>query len=264
MLGPNHTNEDDAMRETNEPPSARRTMLLTGASRGIGHATVKVFYQNGWRVLTVSRAAFSADCPWPGGRDDHLQADLADPTRYRSLADEVRERLGGAGLSAIVNNAAVSPKRAGGSRMGVRDTSYEDWLSVFNVNLFSAAALSALLLPELQAASGTIVNVTSIAGSRVHPFAGVAYACSKAALAALTREQAFDFGRHGVRVNAIAPGEIDTSILSPGTEEIVRTQIPMARLGDPKEVARTILFLCSGEASYINGAEIHINGGQHV
>jgi NAD(P)-dependent dehydrogenase (short-subunit alcohol dehydrogenase family) len=106
--------------------------------------------------------------------------------------------------------------------------------------------------------------VTSIAGSRVHPFAGVAYACSKAALAALTREQAFEFGRHGVRVNALAPGEIDTSILSPGTDQIVQTQIPMHRLGDPAEVARTILFLCSKEASYINGAEVHVNGGQHV
>jgi NAD(P)-dependent dehydrogenase (short-subunit alcohol dehydrogenase family) len=245
-----------------QPP--RKTMLLTGASRGIGHATVKQFYQEGWRVLTVSRAPFTPDCPWPGGLDDHIQADLADPARYPVMADEVRKRLGSTGLSAIINNAAVSPKRVGGARMGVSETSYEDWLSVFNINLFAAATLSRLLLPELRAAGGTIVNITSIAGSRVHPFAGVAYACSKAALAALTREQAFDFGRYGVRVNAIAPGEIDTSILSPGTEDIVERQIPMHRLGDPKEIARTILFLCSADASYINGAEIHINGGQHV
>ncbi|GGB31388.1 SDR family NAD(P)-dependent oxidoreductase [Tistrella bauzanensis] len=252
------------MPEQNEPLSARKTMLLTGASRGIGHATVKLFYQNGWRVLTVSRASFDADCPWPGGRESHIQADLSDPASYATMADEVRKRLGGGGLSALVNNAAISPKRPGGARAGVAETDYETWLSVFNVNLFSAAMLSRLLLPELSGAGGTIVNVTSIAGSRVHPFAGAAYACSKAALAALTREQAFDFGRLGVRVNAIAPGEIDTSILSPGTEEIVKTQIPMRRLGDPKEVARTILFLCSSDASYINGAEVHINGGQHV
>jgi NAD(P)-dependent dehydrogenase (short-subunit alcohol dehydrogenase family) len=148
--------------------------------------------------------------------------------------------------------------------MGVAQTSYEEWLSVFNINLFSAAVLSRLLLPELKATQGAIVNVTSIAGSRVHPFAGVAYACSKAALATLTREQAFEFGRFGIRVNAIAPGEIDTSILSPGTEKIVATQIPMHRLGDPAEIARVVLFMCSGEASYINGAEVHVNGGQHV
>jgi NAD(P)-dependent dehydrogenase (short-subunit alcohol dehydrogenase family) len=75
---------------------------------------------------------------------------------------------------------------------------------------------------------------------------------------------ASDFGRFGVRVNAIAPGEIDTSILSPGTDELVQREIPMRRLGKPEEVASTIYFLCSPQASYVNGAEIHINGGQHV
>jgi NAD(P)-dependent dehydrogenase (short-subunit alcohol dehydrogenase family) len=98
----------------------------------------------------------------------------------------------------------------------------------------------------------------------VHPFAGSAYATSKAALAALTREMAHDFGPHGIRVNAIAPGEIDTAILSPGTEKIVAEQIPMRRLGTPDEVADVIHFLCDGHASYVTGAEIQINGGQHV
>ena len=116
----------------------------------------------------------------------------------------------------------------------------------------------------MSVAGGVIINVTSIAGSRVHPFAGSAYAASKAALAALTRELASDFGPYGVRVNAIAPGEIDTSILSPGTDKIVREEIPMRRLGTPMEVAETIFFLCSPAAAYINGAEVHINGGQHV
>ncbi|WP_075293162.1 SDR family NAD(P)-dependent oxidoreductase [Pararhizobium arenae] len=252
------------MEQEGEARAIQRTVLLTGASRGIGHATVKLFYQNGWRVLTVSRAAFSEDCPWPGGRDNHIQADLADPTCYGRLTGEVREHLNGTGLSAIVNNAAISPKLDGGMRAGVLSTSYEDWLKVFNVNFFSAATLSRLLFNDLKVTSGAIVNVTSIAGSRVHPFAGPAYACSKAAMAALTREQAFEFGSHGIRVNAIAPGEIDTSILSPGTEKIVADQIPMHRMGDPVEVARVILFLCTQGASYINGAEINVNGGQHV
>ena len=120
------------------------------------------------------------------------------------------------------------------------------------------------LIEELKAVKGSVVNVTSIAGSRVHPFAGAAYATSKAALASLTREMASDFGRVGVRVNSIAPGEIDTSILSPGTEKIVEQQIPMHRLGTPDEVARIIYVLCTETGSYVNGAEIHINGGQHV
>ena len=116
---------------------------------------------------------------------------------------------------------------------------------------------------KLTAAKGAIVNVTSIAGYRVHPFAGAAYATSKAALAALTREMAHDLGPRGIRVNAIAPGEIETEILSPGTEKLAE-QIPLRRLGDPMEVAETIHFLCSDASSYISGTEIEINGGQHI
>jgi NAD(P)-dependent dehydrogenase (short-subunit alcohol dehydrogenase family) len=131
------------------------------------------------------------------------------------------------------------------------------------VNFFAPIMLARGLIEELGAAHGSVVNVTSIAGARVHPFAGAAYSTSKAALAALTREMAADFAPRGIRVNAIAPGEIDTSILSPGTEKIVE-QIPMRRLGTPDEVAKTIYFLCTDQSSYVNGAEIAINGGQHV
>ncbi len=119
------------------------------------------------------------------------------------------------------------------------------------------------LIEELKAAKGSVVNVTSIAGSSVHPFAGSAYATSKAALASLTREMAADFGPFGIRVNAISPGEIETSILSPGTEKII-PQIPLRRLGQPEEVAKAIYFLCTDASSYVSGAELHINGGQHV
>jgi NAD(P)-dependent dehydrogenase (short-subunit alcohol dehydrogenase family) len=134
---------------------------------------------------------------------------------------------------------------------------------VFQVNFFAPVMLAQGLIDELKKAKGSIVNVTSIAGSRVHPFAGAAYATSKAALAGLTREMASDYGPLGVRVNSISPGEIDTSILSPGTDKIV-AQIPMRRLGTPEEVAKAIYFLCTDQSSYVNGAEIHINGGQHV
>ena len=139
----------------------------------------------------------------------------------------------------------------------------EVWRQVYEVNLFSTVWLAQGLMHELAAAKGAIVNVTSIAGSRVHPFAGAAYATSKAALNALTREMAADFGPMGVRVNAIAPGEIDTAILSPGTDKIVQT-IPLRRLGLPEEVAKAIYYLCTEQSSYVTGTEIHINGGQHV
>ena len=239
-------------------------MLLTGASRGIGHATVKLFQQRGWRILTVSRQPFSEECAWPSARESHIQADLADLDGIARLAADVRSRLPAGRLHALVNNAGISPKGPDGARLGVLASDAATWTQVLNVNLVSTALLARALLPELEAAKGSIVNVTSIAGSRVHPFAGVAYAASKAGLAALTRELAHEFGGRGVRANAIAPGEIETSILSPGTSELVAHEVPMGRLGLPREVAETIYFLCTEASSYINGAEIHINGGQHV
>src|SRR5919201_1904811 len=159
---------------------------------------------------------------------------------------------------------SISPKAEGGKRLSSIDTTLDVWEHVFRVNFLAPIMLARGLADELKAAKGSVVNVTSIAGSRVHPFAGAAYGTSKAALAALTREMAADFGPLGIRVNAIAPGEIDTAILSPGTSEIVAHQIPMHRLGTPDEVAKIIYVLCTETSSYVNGAEIHINGGQHV
>jgi NAD(P)-dependent dehydrogenase (short-subunit alcohol dehydrogenase family) len=242
----------------------RRILLLTGASRGIGHATVKRFSAAGWRVITCSRHAFPENCPWEMGPEDHIQIDLADPENTQATIAEIRRRLPNGLLHALVNNAAISPKAEEGKRLSSLDTTADVWQHVFNVNFFAPIMLARGLIAELKAAQGSVVNVTSIAGSRVHPFAGAAYATSKAALAALTREMASDFGAVGVRVNAIAPGEIDTAILSPGTEKIVEQQIPLRRLGTPDEVAKIIYVLCTDTASYVNGAEIHINGGQHV
>ena len=240
----------------------QRTLVLTGASRGIGHATVKRFSAAGWRVLTCSRQPFDPRCPWPGGEDNHIQIDLADPNTTIEVIEEIRGKLHGR-LDALVNNAGISPKGEEGRRLNTLDTDLRTWGHVFHVNFFASVVLARGLREELAAAKGAVVNVTSIAGSRVHPFAGAAYATSKAALAALTREMAHDFGPLGVRVNAIAPGEVETSILSPGTEKIVEG-LPMRRLGQPAEVADVIFFLCSEAGSYVTGTEIEVNGGQHV
>jgi NAD(P)-dependent dehydrogenase (short-subunit alcohol dehydrogenase family) len=248
-------------KDTSNGP--RRAMLLTGASRGIGHATVKRFSAAGWRVITCSRHPFPENCPWEMGPEDHIQVDLADPVNTEEAIREVKSRLEGGRLDALVNNAGISPKGRDGARLGTIETSIADWQRVFQVNFFAPVMLARGLMDELKRAKGSVVNVTSIAGSRVHPFAGAAYATSKAALAGLTREMAADFGPHEIRVNAISPGEIDTAILSPGTDKIV-AQIPMRRLGTPEEVAKAIYFLCTEQSSYVHGAEIHINGGQHV
>ena len=242
--------------------SEQKTLVLTGASRGIGHATVKRFSSEGWRVLTCSRQPFDPRCPWPGGEENHIELDLADPNTTVLAIETIKKKVGGR-IHALVNNAGISPKGPGGARLDTMTTDLRTWGHVFHVNFFAPVILARGLKDELTATKGAIVNVTSIAGVQVHPFAGAAYATSKAALAALTREMAHDFGPYGVRVNAIAPGEVETAILSPGTDKIVE-KLPMQRLGQPREVADVIWFLCSDQSSYISGAEIEVNGAQHV
>ncbi|WP_024519949.1 SDR family oxidoreductase [Bradyrhizobium sp. Tv2a-2] len=242
-----------------------KTLVLTGASRGIGHATAKLFSDAGWRIISCARQPFDgARCPWEAGATDHVQVDLSDHRMLPYALTKIKERLAGTPVHALINNAGVSPKTPTGTRLTSLTTSVETWMKVFHLNLVAPILLAQGLFDELKAASGSIVNVTSIAGSRVHPFAGSAYATSKAALACLTREMAHDYAPHGIRVNAIAPGEIKTDILSPDTEARLLPTIPLRRVGTPDEVARVIFFLCSDAASYVTGTEVPINGGQHL
>lgn len=241
-----------------------RFVLITGASRGIGYATSELFAEQGWQVLTVSRNAFVCDPFGLRHKENHIQVDLSDLSKVDLLATEVRKRLTNGKLHALINNAGISPKNADNKRLGILETDKDIWCKTLNTNLVSCALLTRAILPELISAGATIVNVTSISGIRVHPYAGVAYAASKAGLSALTREMAYEFGPLGVRANSVCPGEIDTSILSPGTDELVENLVPMRRLGSPQEVASGIYFLCSPNSSYINGAELSIDGGQSV
>ncbi|MEM6680547.1 MAG: SDR family NAD(P)-dependent oxidoreductase, partial [Pseudomonadota bacterium] len=150
----------------------RRTLLLTGASRGIGHATVKRFSSAGWRVISCSRQPFPEDCPWEAGEEDHIQVDLSDPHSTIAAVDEIRSRLPDGRLHALVNNAGISPKGEEGGRLNTIDTDLRTWGRVFHVNFFASVVLARGLFQELKATTGAIVNVTSIAGARVHPFAG--------------------------------------------------------------------------------------------
>ena len=128
-----------ADQPTNQP---RRTLLLTGASRGIGHATVKRFSAAGWRVITCSRHPFPENCPWEMGPDDHIQVDLADPANTQHAIDEIKQRLVDGELHALVNNAAISPKADGGKRMSSIETTLDVWQQVFQVNFFAPIMLA--------------------------------------------------------------------------------------------------------------------------
>jgi NAD(P)-dependent dehydrogenase (short-subunit alcohol dehydrogenase family) len=243
--------------------SDRRTMILTGASRGIGHATVKRFSREGWRIITCSREEVPEECGRDPNWTHHISADLADTASREHFAAAAEAALDGGPLNALINNAAISPKTPFKERLGCLNGDVQGWRDVFELNLFVPLILARRLAQPLHKARGSIVNITSIAGHAIHPFAGSAYSVSKAALSALTREMAVEFADLGVRVNAVAPGEIETAMIGPEYEALI-PRIPMHRLGTPDEVAKIIYVLCTETSSYVNGAEIHINGGQHV
>jgi NAD(P)-dependent dehydrogenase (short-subunit alcohol dehydrogenase family) len=241
----------------------RRTLVLTGASRGIGHATVKRFAAEGWRVVTCSREEVPEECKRDPGWSDHVTADLARADEAERFAAAALERLAGAPVHALVNNAGVSPKSPLKERLGCLNGDLARWHEVFQLNFFTPLALARGFAAALHAGKGVIVNVTSIAGHAVHPFAGSAYSTSKAALSALTREMAAEFAELGVRVNAVSPGEIETAMLAPEYENLV-PRIPLHRLGTPDEVAGVIYRLCGEDFAYVTGAEIFVTGGQHL
>jgi NAD(P)-dependent dehydrogenase (short-subunit alcohol dehydrogenase family) len=238
-------------------------IILTGGSRGIGHATSKKFWEEGWRVITCSRTEVAPQCPWEKNKTDHFQIDLEDLDDLRKKVKDLQALLKGKPVKALINNAAISPKNEKNNRLNFDETDLNLWQKVFNVNFFSPIILSKSLIPNLQSANGVIINITSIASDMVHEFAGPAYATSKAALKSLTREMASDLSQYNIRVNAIAPGEIETSMITKNSQHLVK-QIPMGRFGKPEEVASVIFSMCSESFSYVNGTEIQINGGQTV
>jgi NAD(P)-dependent dehydrogenase (short-subunit alcohol dehydrogenase family) len=241
----------------------RKTLLLTGASRGIGHSTVSFFSERNWEIITCSRDAPPEECRRDPNWSHHIRTDLGDSNAIDAFIVEANQLLGDRPLHALVNNAGWSPKSPIKERLGCLNGDIEAWRQVFELNFFAPLRLSRGLAAALARGKGAVVNVTSIAGHSIHPFAGSAYSTSKAALSALTRELGNEFAELGVRVNAVAPGEIETAMLSPETEVLI-PRIPLHRLGQPKDVASTIYYLCSEDSAYVTGTEIFVTGGQHL
>ncbi|HYD30895.1 MAG TPA: SDR family oxidoreductase [Azospirillaceae bacterium] len=243
--------------------SERKTVILTGASRGIGHATVAYFSARDWRVISCSREDVPEHCRRDPNWTHHLQADLSDPDSRAHFVIEANRVLDGGPLHALINNAGVSPKTPFKERLGCLNGDIGAWRTVFELNFYAPLVLARGFAAPLARAKGAIVNVTSIAGHAVHPFAGSAYSTSKAALSALTREMAVEFAEIGVRVNAVAPGEIETAMLSADYEMLI-PRIPLHRMGQPEDVAAAIHYLCCPESAYVTGTEIFVTGGQHL
>jgi NAD(P)-dependent dehydrogenase (short-subunit alcohol dehydrogenase family) len=255
----------------------RRSVILTGASRGIGHATVKRFSDEGWQIITCSRDPVPEHCKRDPNWTSHIPTDLGDPADVAAFIEEANGLLDGGPLHALVNNAAVSPKTDFDERLGCLNGSIDNWRAVFELNFFTPLVLARGFAPALARGAregedpaggrrrfdAAIVNITSIAGHAIHPFAGSAYSTSKAALSALTRELAAEFAEVGVRVNAVAPGEIETEMIGAQYEPLIN-RIPMHRMGLPEEVAATVYQLCNPDFGYVTGTEIFVTGGQHL
>ena len=271
--GPATSSIPNTSSRFNPMAKRQRTLVLTGASRGIGHATVQRFSDEGWRIITCSRDAVPKSDRFPGWTD-HVPTDLSDGASVDAFIERVLALLGEAPLHALVNNAAMSPKTTFKERLGCLNGTVDRWRAVFELNFFAPLALArgfaqALNRGAKDATGGgatgdaAIVNITSIAGHVSHPIAGSAYSTSKAALSALTRELAVEFAELGVRVNAVAPGEIETGMISEDYEPLI-TRIPLHRMGTPAEVAATIYRLCTRDFGYVTGTEIFVTGGQHL
>ncbi len=237
---------------------AGKGALVTGASGGIGGAIARTLHGCGAQVALGGRnterlAALAAEL----GRGAHVaEGDLARPEAAEALVKEAESALGRVDI--LVNNAGLARDAL---VMRMRD---EDWQAVLDVNLTAAFRLSrAALRGMIRARWGRIITITSVVGATGNP--GQAnYAASKAGLVGLTKALAAEVASRGITVNCIAPGFISTAMtesLSPDQKEGLLRAIPARRFGSPEEVAGSVAFLASDEASYITGQSLHVNGG---
>lgn len=242
--------------------SKSKTVLITGASRGIGRACAIKFAQNGHRVIANynknSDAAKSLldDVSALGGYAEAYKCDVSDSVAVESMFDFISGRFGGVDI--LVNNAGIAKTMLFG------DMTESDWDEVFGVNVKGMFNVTRRALPYMIGKqSGKIINISSIWGI-CGASCEVAYSASKAAVIGFTKALASELGPSGICVNCVAPGVIDTDMnlaLSDEDKNTLASQTPLCRLGRAEEVADTVYFLASAEADFITGQTISPNGG---
>ncbi len=252
----------DAMDTSISP--GRRTAIVTGAGRGIGAAIARALDSADHRVALVARSRDELDAVASTLTNDPVVvvADLGDADAPTAAVAEAIDAFVGR-LDVLVNNAGMA-LRTPSDQITAAEID-----ELFAVNVRSALLTSAAAIPTMVAAgSGSIVNISSISGLRGAPRRSV-YAATKAALDGMTRALAMEFGPAGLRVNAVAPGVVETemwreNLAKPGVADEVMAVIPTRRLSTPEEVAAVVAFLASDSASAITGETISADGGIHA
>ena len=239
----------------------KKVVVVTGAARGIGLATSKKFLAEGWQVImididgavqTTARNSLDAD-----DLTLAIECDVSEPEQVTLAVEEGLARFGR--IDALVNNAGIAVFKP------VVETSFEEWSRVLAVNLNGPFICTQACVPAMMAnGGGSIVNITSISGTRASMLR-VAYGTSKAALMHLTKQQAAELGNHGIRVNAVSPGPVDTAMAKEVHTADIRADyhdaIPLNRYGTEEELAEAVFFLSSDKARYINGHTLNVDGG---
>lgn len=244
-----------------------KAVLVTGAQQGIGRATALAFAAAGadvainWLDDRDAAARIRDEAASKGGKAIAVQADIADLAQVRNMVAFAARELGR--IDVLVNNAGVFP------RVPFLDMTESDWDFVLGVNLKGACFCAQAVAREMIAAGrpGAIINLTSAAAFRSSP-RGVHYVASKGGVLSMTRAMALELAPHHIRVNAIAPGLTDTAQPRYGSSEAelaaAARAIPLGRMAEPEEIARTALFLASEEAGFITGQAVHVNGGSYL
>ena len=238
-----------------------RVALVTGGARGMGRAIIELLASRGAQVAVndLDPEATAAAAHAIGNDSLAVPGDVADPNRVRAIVDQVADHYGR--LDVLVNNAGIAYHRS------IYEITDEEWSRVFAVNVQAVFTfIQSASKPMAANGYGRVVNFSSTAGKNVSTVAGAHYTASKAAVLGITRASALELAVHGITVNAVCPGMIDTQMIKDAwPQERIDAyipSIPLQRMGQPSEVAELVAFLASERAGYITGAAVDITGGE--
>lgn len=245
-----------------------RTVLVTGAASGIGASISRQYAQEGAKLAVVdvnaealeahseSLRALGADVAW-------ATADVSDYGQCASALEQLRRALS-SDMDTLINNAGISPK-VNGKPANFWEMDPSEWMRVVGVNLHGAFNWSRLVAPSMvEQRFGSIVNMSSVAAKFFVSFTAAHYGTTKAALIGMTRDLAGELGPHGITVNAIAPGRINTPLMrtaSQATNDPIIQETALRRLGDPEDVAEMACFLTAPESRFVTGQVVDVAGG---